>query len=169
MDPDPVPPSREIGTMLLRGPRSTAILALALLMLANPASAGVQTYIALGDSGAFGVGANDSSTDISNGDRGYVGPFADTLGARQGGTRPNLFNLGISGETSSSFFQSGAGLGGVGATLRNTHYTSPPMNPPASQNSLLLSTMGFFAYPPEKVYSRRYPVGTDGAEGVSPR
>jgi hypothetical protein len=29
--------------------------------------------------------------------------------------------------------------------------------------------MGFFAYPPEKVYSRHYPVGTDGAEGVSPQ
>ena len=28
---------------------------------------------------------------------------------------------------------------------------------------------GFFAYPPERVYSRHYPVVTDGAEGVSPR
>jgi hypothetical protein len=27
--------------------------------------------------------------------------------------------------------------------------------------------MGFFAYPPERVYSRNYPVVTDGAEGVS--
>jgi hypothetical protein len=27
---------------------------------------------------------------------------------------------------------------------------------------------GFFAYPLEKVYSRHYPVVTDGAEGVSP-
>jgi hypothetical protein len=29
--------------------------------------------------------------------------------------------------------------------------------------------VGFFAYPPEKVYSRHDPVVTDGAEGVSPR
>ena len=29
--------------------------------------------------------------------------------------------------------------------------------------------MGVFAYPPEKVYSRHYPVVTDGAEGVSAR
>ena len=29
--------------------------------------------------------------------------------------------------------------------------------------------LGFFAYPPEKVYSRHDPVVTDGAEGVSPR
>jgi hypothetical protein len=28
---------------------------------------------------------------------------------------------------------------------------------------------GFFAYPPEKVYSRHYPVVADGADGVSPR
>jgi hypothetical protein len=29
--------------------------------------------------------------------------------------------------------------------------------------------LGFFAYPPEKVYSRHYLVVIDGAEGVSPR
>jgi hypothetical protein len=31
------------------------------------------------------------------------------------------------------------------------------------------SCQGFFAYPPEKVYSRHDPVVTDGVEGVSPR
>jgi hypothetical protein len=29
--------------------------------------------------------------------------------------------------------------------------------------------LGFFAYPPEKVYSRHDPVVIDGGEGVSPR
>ena len=29
--------------------------------------------------------------------------------------------------------------------------------------------LGFFAYPPEKVYSRHYSVVADGAEGVSLR
>jgi hypothetical protein len=29
--------------------------------------------------------------------------------------------------------------------------------------------MGFFAYPPEKVYSGHYPVVADGVEGISPR
>jgi hypothetical protein len=29
--------------------------------------------------------------------------------------------------------------------------------------------LGFFAYPPETVYSRDYPVLTDGAQSVSPR
>jgi hypothetical protein len=29
--------------------------------------------------------------------------------------------------------------------------------------------LGFFAYPPEKVYSRHYPVLTDGGEDVLPR
>jgi len=29
--------------------------------------------------------------------------------------------------------------------------------------------LGFFAYPPETVYSRHYPVVTDDAEGVLPR
>lgn len=42
---------------------------------------------------------------------------------------------------------------------------------PLSRESLspLPARMGIFAYPPEKVYSRHYPVVTDGAEGVSPR
>jgi hypothetical protein len=34
---------------------------------------------------------------------------------------------------------------------------------------LAASILGFFAYPPEKVYSRHYLVVIDGAEGVSPR
>jgi hypothetical protein len=37
------------------------------------------------------------------------------------------------------------------------------------KSSVLDAGLGFFAYPPEKVYSRHYPVVTDGAEGVSPR
>jgi len=51
----------------------------AVLVLAGTRGArgDVFTYMALGDSGAFGVGANDSSTDVSNGDRGYAGPVRD--------------------------------------------------------------------------------------------
>ncbi len=95
----------------------------------------VTTYLALGDSLAFGVGANDTSTDVSNGDRGYVGPFTSILASRQGGITPNLINLGVSGETSSSFFQGGTGLEGPDSALRNTNYP----NPPVSQNSLMLA------------------------------
>ena len=62
------------------------------------------TYIALGDSNVFG---NDESRPASmmpnDGDQGYVRPFADSLGSLNGGVRPQVVNLAISGELSSSF------------------------------------------------------------------
>lgn len=104
----------------------------------RPALAGISTYLSLGDSLAFGVGGKDSLTDISNGDRGYVSKFADILAARSGGVRPDVVNLGISGETSSSFFGNGFGLGGPLAVTRNTNYTG---NPLPNQDALMLSTI----------------------------
>jgi lysophospholipase L1-like esterase len=99
------------------------------------AHAGSVTYLALGDSLAFGVGANDTATDISNGDRGYTGPYATILGTVQGGVRPNLIDLGVSGETTTSFFQGGGGINDPSSPLRNVNYS----NPPQTQNALMLS------------------------------
>jgi lysophospholipase L1-like esterase len=94
------------------------------------------TYIAIGDSLAFGVGDNDTATDISNGDRGYVSLFADKIGSTLGGVRPKVINLGVSGETTTSFI---TGEGGIhpGASLRNTNYP----NAVTPQFSLLQSTL----------------------------
>jgi lysophospholipase L1-like esterase len=103
---------------------------------ARQAEAGITTYLSIGDSLAFGVEANDTSTDISNGDRGYVSDFATTLAARNGNVLPNVINLGVSGETSSSFFGTGVGLDGPGASARNTNYTGTPL---PSQDALMLS------------------------------
>ena len=58
-------------------------------------------YLAVGDSSAFGE--TDRTHNPSNGDRGYVAPFADYLGSRLG-TRPAVVNTAINGETSKSFF-----------------------------------------------------------------
>ena len=83
---------------------TTKIASAALFMMAcvHPsAAAPVQTYLALGDSIAFG------ETDViplSFGDQGYVKPFADFLATQNGGARPNVINLAFPGETSSSFF-----------------------------------------------------------------
>ena len=71
-------------------------------------------YLALGDSITFGVGSDDSANDISTGDRGYVGLYADYLG-KASGTRPNVINLAVSGETSASFFGKGVGIDGADA------------------------------------------------------
>lgn len=105
--------------------------------LAVRAEAG-QTYLALGDSITFGVGANDSANDISDGDRGYVAGYADVLAARSGGARPKVVNLAVSGETSSSFFGEGVGIDGADARFRNLNYSQAN---PITQASAMVATI----------------------------
>jgi lysophospholipase L1-like esterase len=113
-------------------------LALVFLPALRPAHAGYNSYIALGDSLAFGE--YRFLDNPSNGDhRGYVGPYADYL-AGVYGSRPVVFNLGVDGETSSTFVNGGpAGDGSPGQPgyAYNTNYTTPY----PSQNQLLLSTI----------------------------
>lgn len=72
----------------------------AIVLSAVPVAAG-PVYLALGDSSAFGE--TDRTRNPSNGDRGYVAPFADYLGQKNGGVRPTVLNLGINGETTGSY------------------------------------------------------------------
>jgi lysophospholipase L1-like esterase len=119
--------------------RIVPLLLTALVSLApRPADAG-STYIAVGDSVAFGEyrfleGPND-------GVRGYVAPYADSLAASNGGVRPQVLNLAVSGETSTTFFNGGplgpGPIPGMPAYGRNTNY----LQPYPTQNSLLLSTI----------------------------
>ena len=103
-----------------------------------PAQVGAgPVYLALGDSITFGVGADDSASDVSNGDRGYVGLYADYLG-QAAGTRPSVINLAVSGETSASFLGNGVGLNGADASARNTNYGGSPR---PSQFDLLIATL----------------------------
>ena len=96
----------------------------------------VQDYIALGDSIAFG------ETDVipqSKGDQGYVSLYADWLATRHHGVRPQVINLAIPGETSTTFFDASApGIAPhqVAASF-NLNYTDPS----SSQEQLLLSTI----------------------------
>jgi lysophospholipase L1-like esterase len=69
-----------------------------------PALAGEKVYLSLGDSLAFGYTTVATSTEPSFGDRGYVAPYADWLATRDGGVRPKVVNLGITGESTASFF-----------------------------------------------------------------
>jgi GDSL-like Lipase/Acylhydrolase family/PEP-CTERM motif len=128
---------------------TTALLVLC-CGLAQDARAGLtQTYLSLGDSIAFGetVFTNNSAlglySDPSDGDRGFVGMYADYLGSRYG-ARPNVINLAVDGETSSSFSSGigrvppGSGYTDASLAELNTHYTGP--NPP-TQASLLASTI----------------------------
>src|SRR5262249_19116211 len=62
-------------------------------------------YLALGDSVTFGIDPSTPASLVpSLGDQGFVRPFADGLAARYGGGRPDVLNLAISGEQSTSFF-----------------------------------------------------------------
>ena len=98
-----------------------------------------EVYVALGDSNAFGDNESvPSSTMCNYGDQGYVRPFADFLGTLNGGVRPQVTNLAISGELSSSFFS--------GVTPDDWPYCAVQWNqnyptPTTSQNDLMLSTL----------------------------
>src|SRR5262245_12794921 len=101
--------------------RSSCLLTIAAFALsAAPAAAG-PIYLALGDSSAFG--ATDRTHNPSNGDRGYVAPFADYLGTKLG-QRPTVVNLAIDGETTGSF-SAGTGRSSDDGHLHNTHYGPP--------------------------------------------
>lgn len=99
--------------------RTVLLAAVAALGLsAAPAAAG-QIYLAIGDSSAFGE--TDRTKDPSNGDRGYVAPFADYLAGRNGGQRPAVLNLAINGETSSSY-TAGTGRVSSDGIFLNSNY-----------------------------------------------
>lgn len=130
-------------TMLRSSPLGVLAFALATaLVVISPASAAsIQDYLALGDSMAFGE--TDFSQNPSYGDRGYVKPFADFLATQNHTQRPQVINLGVDGETTSTFFNGGtrvvdpAVLGGKAATQLNLNYPDGT----TTQNSLLQSTV----------------------------
>src|SRR4051794_35056666 len=94
-----------------------------LVVLALPAVAPAgPVYLVLGDSSAFGE--TDRTRNPSDGDRGYVAPFADYLGAKYGRPRPAVVNLAIDGETSASY-TTGTGRSSDDGIFHNGHYAPP--------------------------------------------
>jgi len=118
---------------------STALAAAALLCVTAAHAAPI--YVALGDSITFGE--TDLNYVQSSGDRGYVGAFANTLAARNGGVRPTVLNLAIDGETASSFMTNAGrtppvvGRGDAPLQLENLNYGNSTA---VSQDALLAST-----------------------------
>ena len=96
-------------------------------------------YLAVGDSSAFGE--TNRTQNPSNGDRGYVKPFADYLGTLNGGVRPGVRNLAVNGETTKSFFtgliSDRASTDGI--TLNSRYAPFAPNYP--SQRNFMLSTI----------------------------
>jgi GDSL-like Lipase/Acylhydrolase family/PEP-CTERM motif len=119
-----------------------ALLMLSPLSLASTASAGAMTYLSLGDSVAFGE--QTYTQNPSNGDRGYVSLYDQFLG-KQYGTNPNVVNLAIDGETSSSLLSgTGRNPNTPGSTdaaqaALNTRYAT---NSSVSQNTRFVQAVG---------------------------
>ena len=121
--------------------KNIAAITLATVALAGSHALAGPAYIALGDSITFG------ETDLryvqSLGDQGYVSDYADLL-AQRTGTRPDVMNLAIDGETANSF------MDGTGRTppvvnrtdvplaLQNLHYSSDNL---VTQSQLFTSTV----------------------------
>jgi lysophospholipase L1-like esterase len=109
-----------------------AALLLTLAGCGYAAAGPIRTYIALGDSLAFG---ETDVVPISFGDQGYVKPFADGLASSNGGVRPNVINLAIPGETSTSYFDGITPPGWTRAVSANLNYNGSSL----SQASMFLS------------------------------
>ena len=108
------------------------------LGIAERAEAG-PVYLAIGDSLTFGIDpSTPSAMAPSYGDQGFVRPFADFLASGNGGVRPDVKNLAISGETSKSFF---TGNPPAGWTNRAPELNLNYPDATTSQNSLMLSTI----------------------------
>ncbi len=110
------------------------LLATVVLLTSSQSVLAGSTYLALGDSLAFGE--TDFMHNPSNGDRGYVSLFADTLRQLNGGVRPSVVNLAFDGETTSSFFTGAGNVFGPNASLMNTNYSVP-----AIQYTMMLNTL----------------------------
>jgi lysophospholipase L1-like esterase len=111
-------PMRLTDNLRTAGP-SLAVLVLLIAADASRADP-IQTYVALGDALAFG--SSSSTPQASYGVQGYVQQFATYLGTQNGGVAPNVINLAIPGETSSSYFTADNSTGtsrqtGVAANL----------------------------------------------------
>jgi lysophospholipase L1-like esterase len=114
--------------------RSRLLAAVAALVLSSAPAAAGEIYLAIGDSSAFGE--TDRTKNPSNGDRGYVAPFADYLAGLNGGQRPTVLNLAINGETSSSYT---AGTGRVSADgiFLNSNYAGYAPNYPTQHDEVM--------------------------------
>ncbi|QEL18904.1 SGNH/GDSL hydrolase family protein [Limnoglobus roseus] len=134
---------------------------LATASLSTPAAAD-HIYLALGDSSAFGE--TNRTHNPSDGDRGYVRPFADYLATRDGGVRPTVVNLAINGETSSSFF---TGTGRVSSDGQgfNTNYIGLP--DPFPQYQQLLNRSARFAANGDQVTTITFQFGANNLDGAA--
>jgi lysophospholipase L1-like esterase len=146
-------------TSFLRTKQKIAGLALLALNLPLQAMAGpTDTYLALGDSIAFGE-TNVIPTSFA--DQGYVKLYADFLATRDSGVRPHVVNLAIPGETSTSFLTGVSPPGYAPHTVLDSVNLNYQSNPAQTQNSLMLSTFASEAAAGRTITHVSYSLGTN--------
>lgn len=109
------------------------IAVLSALALSAPIAARAQntTYLAIGDSVAFGR-TSELTPDlpITLADQGYVRLFGDWLANQNGGVRPNVINTAISGDQAAAYFDGTPSPGWPWrAPFANLNYHTDPTNP----------------------------------------
>ena len=85
-----------------------------------------QVYLSLGDSVGYGLGST-VQLQPTFGDQGYASLYADYLATQLGGVRPDVINLAIPGETSTSF-STGAGRVGPSSGVTDAQLASINLN-----------------------------------------
>lgn len=114
-------------------------LCVAMILATSERSRADMVYLALGDSVTYGIDpSSDWPPTPSYADQGFVKPVADYLASQNGGVRPDVLNLAIPGELSTSFFSAVAPPGWMQRIPQlNLNYA----NPATSQFDLMASSI----------------------------
>jgi lysophospholipase L1-like esterase len=117
----------------------TLVVVLASVLIPTGRSRADMVYVALGDSVTFGIDPSTAaSLAPSFGDQGFVRPLANALAGMNGGVRPNVLNLGVSGELSTTFFSATSPPGWTNrAPELNLNYPGAT----TAQNDLMVSSI----------------------------
>ena len=135
--------------------RAILMLLLASLSRADP----IGTYLALGDSIAFGV---TNVTPVSFGDQGYVSLYADFLATQAMAIRPHVVNLAIPGETSTGFFTAVSPLGLPPHDLLASVNLNYHGDGSLSQDVLLLNTLAAEGAAGRAITNVSFAIGSNG-------
>lgn len=118
----------------------------------------IKTYLALGDSIAFGV---TDFTPVSFGDQGYVSLYADFLATQANGIRPNVVNLAVPGETSTGFFTAVSPDGLPPHDLLTSVNLNYHGDASLSQDALLLTTLAAEAAAGRSITDVSFAIGSN--------
>ena len=135
------------------------------LFLASLSHAGsIETYLALGDSIAFGV--TNVTPDLHFGDQGYVSLYADFLAAQSNGIRPHVVNLAIPGETSTGFFTAISPSSLPPHDLLASFNLNYQSDPSMSQDALLLTTLAAEAAAKRAITNVSFAIGVNDLAAI---